>query len=464
MKELIQRIKQETPKDFDFDWLHRFVRSIDLEKLDLEGAVPPCDASSGNYARNILLMDPFEVVLLHWPPGVESAIHHHEGFWGHVLCVEGEVENVEFVHDAEARELRELRALRVRRGGILPEPDGTIHKIANADDAAALVTLHFYAPALESLDGMVLYDAERQWRGELNERATTASFHQDEGAFRSLEKDAFTFVPLGSVAEHGTHQLYPVIPKPSPEEITESLREYYAEQADEYDALDEESAVRKAYTEGIDRLIAADLAALSPRNALHIACGTGRRAATIRRYSGLDYNIEGIDISHSMVAQARQRGIEARIAVWNEVDAGRDRYDAVTLLYAFGHIPSEEERRRSLRKVSEVLRPGGRFYMDVFNVENPKEWGPEALHLFEELKLEEEGYESGDLFYRRHEGRGVAFLHYCTPTGIAAMVEECGLRIVREHRIGYTHRPGETLSAGDPGGNLLLVMEKAGKG
>ena len=60
-----------------------------------------------NYARNILLLDPFEVVVLHWPPGVESAIHHHEGFWGYVLCVEGEVENVEYTYDAERRELRE---------------------------------------------------------------------------------------------------------------------------------------------------------------------------------------------------------------------------------------------------------------------------------------------------------------------------------------------------------------------
>ena len=74
--------------------------------------VPDFDAASGNYARNILLMDPFEVVVLHWPPGVESAIHHHEGFWGYVLCVEGEVENVEYTYDADAKELRQKAAWR----------------------------------------------------------------------------------------------------------------------------------------------------------------------------------------------------------------------------------------------------------------------------------------------------------------------------------------------------------------
>ena len=46
---------------------------------------------------------------------------------------------------------------------------------------------------------------------------------------------------------------------------------------------------------------------------------------------------------------------------------------------------------------------------DVFNVDNPNEWGPEALHLFEELELANEGYERGDLFYRRHGGDTVAF-------------------------------------------------------
>ena len=93
-------------------------------------------------------------------------------------------------------------------------------------------------------------------------------------------------------------------------------------------------------------------------------------------------------------------------------------------------------------------------------MENPNEWGPEALRLFEELQLEKEGYESGDLFYKRHDGRSMAFLHYCRQDGITALVESCGLQVVTVHRIGYVERPGEVLKPDEPGGNLLLVVEK----
>ena len=209
MHTLIDTIRSTTPPDFDFEWMGELVRSIRIEDLDMTGCIPSIEGMTDNYARNILLLDPFEVVVLHWPPGVESAIHHHEGFWGYVLCVEGEVENVEYTYDAERRELREGTALRVRAGGVLPEPDGTIHKIVNPSPDKPLVTVHFYAPALDTLDGMVLFDAEKRWLGELNETATTASFSQDESGFRRLEKEAFTFIPINEVLGSGTHRFTP---------------------------------------------------------------------------------------------------------------------------------------------------------------------------------------------------------------------------------------------------------------
>jgi SAM-dependent methyltransferase/predicted metal-dependent enzyme (double-stranded beta helix superfamily) len=460
MQDILTRIASETPKDFDYEWLGQFVRSIDVDRLKLEGLIPPFEADSGNYARNILMMDPFEVVVLHWPPGVESAIHHHRGFWGYVLCVEGAVENVDYEYDEDAAELRECRALRVLAGGVLPEPDGTIHKIVNPSKDRPLVTVHFYAPALETLDGMVLFDAEKGGLAELNEKATTASFHQDESGFRRWVKDAFTFVPISSKLGHETHLLYPLIPKPDGQNIMNSLNAYYTEQAELYDALDGSSAKRSSYTAGINAIIAADMREHPPQRVMHIACGTGRRALDIRERSGMSYTVEGVDISASMVVQAKERGVEARIGIWNECDVSDGQYDAVAFLYAFGHIPTERERRLSLMKVGKALRPGGRFYFDVFNVENPNEWGPEAMRLFEELELDKEGYEAGDLFYKRHDGDCVAFLHYCTPAGIIALVAECGLQVVETHRVGYVERPGEALNGTNPEGNLLIVAER----
>lgn len=461
MHALIETIRTTTPKGFDFEWLGDFVRSIDPAQLDLKGCIPSIEGMTANYARNILLLDPFEVVVLHWPPGVESAIHHHEGFWGYVLCIEGEVENVEYAYDAERKELREGTALRVRAGGILPEPDGTIHKIVNPSPDKPLVTVHFYAPALDTLDGMVLFDAEKRWMGELNKTATTASFQQDESGFRRLEKDAFTFIPIHEVRGSLTHRLYPLIPKPDSLEILHSISAYYSEQAQTYDHLDQGSEKRRAYTQSINGIIADDIGRRSHECVLHIACGTGRRAVDIRERSGLSYRMEGVDISAGMIQTAKERGLDARIGHWNEVSIEEGMYDAVTFLYAFGHIPSKEERKKSLSKVFRALRPGGRFYFDVFNVDNPNEWGPEALTLFEELELANEGYERGDLFYKRHGGQIVAFLHYCTAEGIQALVESCGFDVCAVHRIGYVDRPGEKLEEEGKGGNLLIVAEKS---
>lgn len=460
MNSLLERIQKETPSHFDFEWLGRLVRSIDPGKLELGGVIPSIEGLTGNYARNILMMEPFEVVVLHWPPGVESAIHHHQGFWGYVLCIEGEVEHVEYTFDAERKELREGCAVRVSAGGVLPEPDGTIHKIVNPNQDQPLVTVHFYAPALDTLDGMVIFDAEKGWLGELNEKATTASFNQDLQGFRRIEKEAFTFVPINETAGHKTHRLYPLIPKPSSASILEGISAYYGEQAGSYDHLDAGSEKRSDYTDGVNRIIADDLAVHGADRVLHIACGTGRRAEQIRHLSGLDYAMEGVDLSANMIEQARERGVSGRIGHWNDVAIERDAYDAVTFLYAFGHIPSVDERRKSLLKVCAALKPGGRFYFDVFNVDDPDEWGPEAIRLFDEMNLADAGYERGDLFYRRHGGDTVAFLHYCRADGIAGLVEECGFRVVELRRIGYVQQAGLELGDQAEGGNLLLIVEK----
>ena len=89
-----------------------------------------------------------------------------------------------------------------------------------------------------------------------------------------------------------------------------SISEYYAEQASTYDDLDGTSLKRSRYTSSIDAILAEDLKGFGPNRVLHIACGTGRRALGIRAQSQLNYEVEGIDISASMIAQARERGVD----------------------------------------------------------------------------------------------------------------------------------------------------------
>ena len=250
-----------------------------------------------------------------------------------------------------------------------------------------------------------------------------------------------------------------MIPKPGSFEILHSISAYYSEQAQTYDHLDLGSEKRRAYTEGVNAIIAKDLSAIPAERVLHIACGTGRRATDIRNRSGLEYRMEGVDISAGMVETAKGRGLDARIGHWNEIEVESGAYDAITFLYAFGHIPSLEERERSLNKVFRSLRPGGRFYFDVFNVEDPNEWGPEAVQLFDNLELENVGYERGDLFYKRHGAETVAFLHYCSRNALWTSSSPADSPS-DVHRIGYVDRPGHELTLEEVGGNLLLVVQK----
>lgn len=455
MNRLLQRVETETPEGFDYNWLGAFVRSIDVSELDYQSHLPTIDTPD-RYARNILTLAPFEVVLLHWPAGVESAVHLHEGFWGYVLCLEGQIDNVTYIEEGNV--IREHVTSRALPGGIVNEPDGTVHKIVNSDPEKPLVTLHFYYPALDTLNNLVLYNLEEGTRGILNELAKTASFAEPDEHFRSLERNAFTFEPL-SVRKR-SHTIFPIVPKPHPTAIRELVGRYYDEQATQYDSFDLQHESRSKYTARINALIAAHFRQM-PRldNVLDLACGTGRRASEIKVASGRPYDLHGVDISDSMCAMARQRGMYVHVSPWLDAEIPSGLFDAVTFLYAYGHIPSMEERRAALEKVFEVLRPGGKLFIDVFNVQDAHEWGPHAVAYFEEHELQTMGYERGDVFYRKTDGSEVAFLHYCREESMQAMLEDIGFSVHSVQHIGYVHRSGEVLDEHGEG-SLFFIIEK----
>ncbi len=456
MKDLLERVQKETPERFDYEWLGRFVRSINANELNYRELLPEI-TSADDYARNILCLAPFECVLLYWPPGVESAVHHHEGFWGYVLCLEGAIDNIEYT--LKDGKLLESRAVRAYAGGVLNEPDGTIHKIVNASDEDYLVTLHFYYPALDTLDNLRLFDLVHRRIATLNEKAATASFGQDPSCYRSIEEDAFEFVPLADNPNARSHRVYPILPKPGSDQIAELLGKYYKEQAFEYDSFDLTHESRRKYTERINMLIAAYFEKTQPKKVLDLACGTGRRALDIRNQSGIDYEILGIDLSPEMCAVAQQRGIHAEAGNWLEIEIPKTEADAVTFLYAYGHIPSEQERRASLKKIYDSLKPGGYLFFDAFNLNDRNEWGPAALKAFDEHNLGDFGYERGDVFYKKVGGEEVAFLHYCDEALLRDFVTSAGFTVESILHIGYVQRSGEILDREDAGA-LFVIARK----
>jgi len=455
MEQLLEELKLFGAKNLSFEGLGEFVRRIDLDKIDHVPYLPQAEGTG--YSRNVLMMEPLECVLLYWPAGSTSAIHWHKGFWGYVLVLEGECDNVEFKY-ADGQ-LIETNLIKATKGGVLNEPDGVIHKLVNDTDKPA-VTLHFYYPALVDMDGMAIYNEEGTM-AVLNEKALTASFDQPMECFRSYQKNDFEYVPYIERKGKRTHRIVPVIPKPKSELIQEMLGAYYSEQASVYDMFDLQDSSRKNFVERIDELIAFEWKnVIQPEKVLMIACGTGRRAEQIRAMSGIDPEITGVDMSEEMCKIARTRKVDAIASNWENVDVTDDHYDTATFLYAFGHVPNNAARQEALKKIHNKLKPDGALFFDVFNAMDINEWGPNALENYFRNHLYEFGYERGDVFYKKVGGNALAYLHYFYQDEIHKLLNEAGFRVEYIKHIGYVHRSGELLGSANEGSLFIKAIKQ----
>lgn len=449
MRKIIKGLKAFNSSNINYQSLGAFVKKLEVSNIDYLSHLPAI-SDPDNYRRNILLLEPLECVLLHWPPNVESAVHFHQGFWGYVLVLEGTCDNVEYLH--KGNKIEEGRTIRAQKNGIIAEPDGTIHKITNPSKTETLVTCHFYYPALDTLDGLALYNLETGTIGILNEKAKTASFLEPRENFKEFNENAFEVNNLAKPKKKKPHYIFPVIPKPSAKKIKGMIRGYYGEQAKRYDQFDLQQKARRLYLDRIDMLIAHELSEKSElHNFLAIACGTGRRAINIRELTGRNYNIEGVDICGEMCKEARKRDMQARHGDWLEVDFKKGTFEVITFLYSFGHIPTNEGRMSTLQKIYQKLAPGGILFFDLFNRKDQNEWGPNAVAIYEELELAEFGYDKGDVFYKRGNGNEIAFLHYFDEEQIRMLLEDVGFEVDYIKHIKYRLQEGETLSPDEEG-------------
>ena len=457
METVAQRVKAFSG-EVTFESLRDFITAIDLDSLDYSGHVndPLCE---GDYGRNILTMQPFECVLIHWPPEVESAVHLHEGLFGYVWVLEGELDNISYRKEDDS--LVEFAINRYGRGGLIPEPDGVIHKLRNNSRESRAITLHFYYPCIESFEGMEIYNLETGALGILSDDAKTASWQETPGHFRSLTEKAFDFVSFDEHNKTKSHLISYVIPKPETDRINDMNAAYFCEQAERYDFSDYNQPKRRTYIDSINSLVAEAIKAKGQiEKHLDIATGTGRRALSIREESGMDYEIVGVDISESMCALAESKGLRTYHQDWANDDSHTGEYfDAVTLLYAFGHLATEEARVRTLRKVHSYLKEDGVFYFDVFSLRNRNEWGSLVENAFEERRLEEFGYQLGDVFYRKRGLNELAFLHYSTEQEISELLDRCGFEVFSLSYVGYAKNPGEFVGS-ELEGNIFIGARK----
>jgi len=351
MKDLIKKIDAFKGEQITYEGLGGFVSSLKIKDIQYKEFLP--EISPGNYSRNILCLEPFECVLLHWDVDSESAIHHHQDFFGYVVVLQGQCENIEYkLHNDRLTEFKSTLGL---KGAIINEQDGVIHMLKNAGQDH-LVTLHFYYPALEDLNDLAIYDQHGTY-GLLNEYAKTASFLEPHTSFKELKRDAFEFVSFADQKNIRTHRITPVIPKPEKETIEKMLDAYYSEQARNYDSFDLNDASRRKYNDKINEIISEQIKEKgSITEYLSIGCGTGRRPIQIKELSSREYSITGIDLSEEMCKVARERNIDALCGSWPTNDLDERKFDLITFLYGFGHLSTEQNRKDSLENNFNIKR------------------------------------------------------------------------------------------------------------
>jgi hypothetical protein len=144
---------------------------------------------------------------------------------------------------------------------------------------------------------------------------------------------------------------------------------------------------------------------------------------------------------------------------WIESPVPTQIFDAALYLYSIGLSPSRTARLAELKKIAGLLEPGSPLYVDVMNLNDTAEWGPDLRKAFLEKHLERRGYELGDVFYRRIGAKETSFYHYFREHEAVSLFTEAGFEIAETKYIGCGSRYGELV--GPDEGAILFVLERS---
>jgi len=107
-----------------------------------------------------------------------------------------------------------------------------------------------------------------------------------------------------------------------------------------------------------------------PLRILDLPCGQGRHAIELARRG---YDVTGVDLSPYLLGvaetRARAAGLDVRWRLGDMRDAlGGDPFDLILNLFtSFGYFAEDADDRRVVRAAASMLRPGGRFLLEVIN-------------------------------------------------------------------------------------------------
>jgi len=101
-----------------------------------------------------------------------------------------------------------------------------------------------------------------------------------------------------------------------------------------------------------------------PRRVLDVGCGNGRFLALLREFGPPEWELVGIDLDASAVAECRSRGFQAHVGRVEEFANSGPGFDAVIMLQLIEHV---EDPVAICRGVHALLRPGGCFVVETPN-------------------------------------------------------------------------------------------------
>lgn len=139
--------------------------------------------------------------------------------------------------------------------------------------------------------------------------------------------------------------------------VRHDLRQAYDGAADRRDRQDKQPWKQAERAAFLRRLQQANCLRL-----LEIGAGTGQDSVF---FAGDGLDVVATDISATMVERCRDKGLDARVMDFSELDFPAESFDAVYAMNCLLHVPNTE-LPAVLRSIARVLVAGGLFFLGVY--------------------------------------------------------------------------------------------------
>jgi tRNA (uracil-5-)-methyltransferase TRM9 len=194
-------------------------------------------------------------------------------------------------------------------------------------------------------------------------------------------------------------------------------------------------------TRGVERMNIEPLAPYlkSGAKVLDVGCGNGRlvkrldRAGYALDYVGVDASTELIEIAHTR--QFQNVAVELRVADitlpgWTQTLPAP--FDLTLAFAVLHHVPSFELRRRVLRDIHVLLKPGGVLVLSNWQFTRGDRLRKKLVP-WQRLSIDERELEEGDaLLDWQRGGTGYRYVHLLTETEVQSLAEQSDFEVIEQ--------------------------------